>query len=367
MSNNVSYKFRNVSRKTKPICYLPNGNLVAYKYGKILIYNHSGQIVLKNKVFSNGKECIFSRCRLLYRLMRLGIRSSIAIDKDTILISMANKIYEYDVCRNLLSNGIILEGRQRPLTFTEVCNIDGMPDGIYFGGYLNNPNKKPVHIYKRVRKDCWEIVYTFPERQINHIHNIIADQYRNCLWCFTGDFNQSAAIWKITNNFQHVECVKSNNQNYRSCVAFALEEGLLYATDTPFAVNSIYLMNTDNYMIQSIFPIAGSCIYGCMWQDKFVFSSTCEGDGRDQTLIEVLFNRKRGSGIMDDYAHMYCGNLKQGFKEVYKRKKDIWPFIFQFGAFTYPSGNSASRYLFFQPTALKGCDLSMMCMEELLK
>lgn len=39
--------------------------------------------------------------------------------------------------------------------------------------------------------------------------------------------------------------------------------------------------------------------------------------------MEFCFGRKRGAGIKDEYVHMYCVNIKEGFKEIYKEKKDI--------------------------------------------
>ena len=52
------------------------------------------------------------------------------------------------------------------------------------------------------------------------------------------------------------------------------------------------------------------------FNDKYVFSSTVEGDGRNTPRMEFYFGRKRGAGIKDEYVHLYCGNLKDGFKEI---------------------------------------------------
>lgn len=120
------------------------------------------------------------------------------------------------------------------MIFTNVKSIKGFDDCICFGGYRDNIDKEPVHIYKRTEIDKWDIVHTFKSGEINHVHNIVADPYRDCLWAFTGDFDEASAIWKITNNFKKVERVLCNNQKYRGCVIFPVNEGLLYATDAPF-------------------------------------------------------------------------------------------------------------------------------------
>ena len=69
-----------------------------------------------------------------------------------------------------------------------------------------------------------------------------------------------------------MERVAWNDQQYRGCVVFPVREGLLYATDAPFAKNYIYLMNPDTMELKRIAPIDGSCIYGCQCGDQFVFS-----------------------------------------------------------------------------------------------
>ena len=197
---------------------------------------------------------------------------------------------------------------------------------------------------------------------INHIHNIIVDPYRNCLWIFSGDFGDASAIWKVTDGFGNVERIVNGDQKWRGCAAFAVPEGVLYATDAPFAKNHIYLLN-ENRSVTKVADLGGSCIYGCQWKDRFVFSTAVEADGRNETLLRLLFGWKRGAGIEDRNVHMYLGNIVEGFEEVYEEEKDLWPFIFQFGAIKFPSGVNNSDTLYFQPVATKRNDLRLMEMK----
>lgn len=351
-----------ISPKTTPLCYLPCNKLICYKDGSLLEMIDS-IVVKRHSIFHSMKERIAASSHLLYRGLRLGIHTAVTISAESIVFSIGNILYEYNLKEEKLSDGFCLVDRIRPLVFTKVKGVEGFEDMLIFGGYLGNPNKNPVHIYKRVKPDRWEIVYTFLQGAINHVHNIVADPYRKCLWAFTGDFDEAAAIWKITDNFQKVERVCSNDQKYRACVVYALPEGLLYATDAPFADNYIYLMQED-LSVTPLYPIGGSCIYGCQWKDKYVFSSTVEADGRNQTKMQFLFSRKRGAGINDDYIHLYCGNLEAGFEEIYKEKKDMWQFLFQFGVFKFPTGKNNSDMLYFQPVATNNNDLKLLALKE---
>lgn len=298
----------------------------------------------------------------LYRLLRLGIRAAEAIDDDNIVISIGNNLFEYNLKSRILSKGYFIGDGIRPLAFTSIKGITGFEDCIVFGGYRNNQGKDPIHIYRRVETDIWEIVFTFSHGAINHVHNIIPDTFRNCLWIFTGDFGESAAIWKVSSNFKTIERVLCNNQMYRGCVCFPTKYGLLYSTDAPFAQNSIYLLTPD-YQTKRICEIDGSCIYACQVGGRFVFSTTVEPDGRKNTLLRLFTYMKRGDGIKDMYVHMYAGNLEQGFKEIYKERKDYWPYAFQFGAFRYPGGVNKTNKLYFQPVATREHDLDLMTLE----
>ena len=301
--------------------------------------------------------------RLVSRLLRFGVRVATAIDETHAIICIGNTLYEEDIERGTFSNGWYCGEGIRPLFMTTVKDIAGFEDGLYFGGYLMNREKKLVHIYHRTGIDKWDIAYTFPEGTINHVHNVVADPYRQCFWIFTGDFDESAAIWKVTNGFQNVERVACNDQKYRGCVVNVLPEGLLYATDAPYADNYIYMMNPETFETKPVFPLHGSCIYGCQWKDKYVFSSTVEGDGRTSGHLRLFYHGNRGIGIKDDFVHLYSGNLKDGFSEIYKEKKDYLSFLFQFGVFKFPSGVNNTDTLYFQPMATNKNDLRLLAVK----
>lgn len=333
---------------------------MCYHYGSVLLMRDEiVQAVLSLPV--GLKERMAGRGRILTRLLRFGVRAAIALDNEHLIISIGNLLYELDLHQGVLSPGWNCGEGIRPLVFSMVKDVTGLDDGVYFGGYLKNNNKKPVSIYHHIDVDNWDVIYTFPEGAINHIHTIVPDKFRNCLWLLTGDFGDAAAIWKVTDGFRKVERVAFGDQKWRGCVAFALPEGLLYATDTPFADNHIYLLKDDK-TVESISAISGSCIYGCQWKDRFVFSSTVEADGRDETPWKLLTSKKRGKGIKDDYVRMYVGNLADGFEEVYKVKKDWLPFAFQFGVFKFPIGTNSSNTLYCQPVATSANDMKLIGM-----
>jgi hypothetical protein len=353
-----------LTKPESPVLFLENNYLLCYRQGSVYYYDiNISKSVKKVSLFSNFKEKIMYRVPLLRRLLRFGIRTSIQINNETVLLFVNKKIYEFNIITNKLSNGFEPKEGVRPLYFSKIGDeINGFDSQVVFGGYLGNSLKKEVHIYRRIDIDRWEVVYTFDKGEINHIHNIIPDKYNNCVWVFTGDFDNSAAIWKVTDNFKNVERVVSNSQIYRGCIGFPTKEGLIYATDAPFHDNTIRILKQkgNNWVSEKICDIEGSSIYGCRYKDKFVFSTTVEPDGRDSSLKKLLFDNKRGVGIKDNFTHIYIGNYQDNFKDIFKLEKDIWPYIFQFGTIKFPSGENSSDYLVFEPIATKKYDQKLV-------
>ena len=348
-----------ILKNATPLCFLPNGRLICYQHGDIIVLQND-VLSSRFKIFNGFKERFLGRFKLLSRLLRIGIRTAIAIDDTNIVISSGNYLYEVDLIKEGITKGFFCGEKKRPLIITNIKGLSDFDNGLYYGDYLGILEKVPITIHRRMASDIWEKIFEFKAGTINHIHNIITDPYRNCVWIFTGDFGDAAAIWKATSNFKRVERFICGDQKYRGCVAFAVPEGILYATDAPFANNNIYLMNAETGIVKEICPIDGSCINGCKWGHQFVFSSTVEGD-MFKNKREFLFSRKRGSGIKNDDVHLYCGNLSEGFSEILKESKDRYPYYsFAFGIFKFPVGENNSNTLYYQPVATKLHDLDLM-------
>ncbi len=352
---------KRIKKRTTPLCFLPSGKLLCYHKGRLLVYG--------DPFFSESfdlplgeKERFVLWSRLLTRLFRGGIRAGVAINDDLVLLSAGNSIIEYSLKNKRIVARHSFVERIRPLVFSKIESVPGFEDGIVFGGYLTNMGKKSVNVYKWSGQGKWDVVYRFAEGTINHVHNIIPDPIGKCLWIFTGDFGDAAAIWRATDNFGKVERVLYGDQRYRACVAYALDDGLVYATDSPLTENHIYHLDRD-LNLHTISSIDGSCIYGCRCGDNLVFESTVEPSGVYKNKLDFLFCWKAGPGIKNRDAHLYVGTIQSGFQELYKEKKDCLPFVFQFGVFRFPFGDNPSNILFFQPTATVKNDQSLLAID----
>ena len=225
----------------------------------------------------------------------------------------------------------------------------GFDCGVYFGEYFSNEAKSEVNLYKVTKDSKIHRVYTFKEGQINHIHNIVFDSHRRCAWILCGDFGKAAGIWRVENNFSNIKCIVRGQQNMRSCIAFPIREGLLYATDSQLEPNSIRLLRLDGLEISTttLHTINGPCIYGREVMDGFIFTTATEPNVNSAKLsLRDFFKIKPGPGILSNKSVVYYVSRELSIKELFDHKKDCWPYyLAQFGNICLPSGNADSNHL----------------------
>lgn len=336
-------------KNTFPICFLSDLSLLISRRGVLKILDLStGEVSKLIKIPRSFLEEVINCNPLLSRILRKEVRCGIKVSENLVLLVAGRTIYELNLYSKSISNGFLTIDKSRPLVFSKIEGVRNFQNGIYFGGYKTNPQRKPVSIYRRLGYNSWEVVYEFPSDTIEHIHNLIPDAYNNVVYIFTGDFDNSAGIWIAEDNFRSITPILIGDQKYRSCVGFATSEGLIYATDSPFIQNSVNLLKrkANKWELLEIIDINGPAIYGCRWQNDYVFSTSVEGDGRNQTFLNKVFDTKRGLGIKENNSIIYKGNLNDGFSAIYKMAKDKLPFyLFQFGALVFASGLNESQFL----------------------
>lgn len=345
----------------QPILFIDE-TLVFYRRSSFIFYNTKTNDYSKVALELGLKEKVLPRFRLIYRMFRLGIRNALQYGNQ-IIFYVNKRFYEYNLQTNKLIPGFVPPVGIRALNLTHINAIEGFDDMIVFGGYLSNSSKRSVYIYKRISAEQWHPIFSFKRGEVNHIHNIIPDKTNNCVWILTGDFDNSAGIWMAKDNFTIVKPILIGNQSYRSCVAFPIDGNLLYATDSPLVGNSIRMLEykSGKWNSRKLIDISGSCIYGCKVNNFYIFSTCVEPSGLDKG-VKALLSTQKGPGIKDVYCHLYIGNHEYGFKDIYKVKKDIFPYaLFQFGALQFPAGiNNNGLIVFYHLSTRKDGRWSML-------
>lgn len=343
------------------LSYCDDNSIFVSKLNKVYKYYILEDKIEEVYVFPRNTKHLISKISYkARRLLRSDIRFALKYNFNHLLLVHDSFFLLLDLEAKKISHKVKLPKGSRPLNMSFIKNIKGFNNGLYYGEYFINPLKKEADIY-RYEKSKLTKVYCFPTDSINHIHNLIPDVYNNCVWILTGDFGKGAAIYKATDNFKNVELVLENSQQYRSCVAFATPQGLLYATDSQFEQNHIRLLKFNEisgWYSEIIYPINGPSIFGTNLKEQYVFSTSVEAINKGSRLQKYL-RRRRGPGVIKNQSEIVIGNLESGFKTEYTNKKDFFPFVlFQFGNILFPTGKNTTQKLCFTNVALQKNDLT---------
>lgn len=346
--------------KFYPVLVFGESSLIGFYQGTFFLYDIERQKTEKIcQLKLSLKETLILKSKILSRVFRrvnfTGVKSG-----ENIFLVYNKVIYKLNLKnKSIQSIGNLLRGN-RPLNMinTEINNFE---KGIYFGEYMNNKYKNPVHIYHINEAGEIKIVYTFGEGLINHVHSLLEDKKNNCIWILTGDFGNGAAIWKAEDNFTKVTPIVYGDQDYRACIISVVDRGMLYATDSPIKNNSVRLLSQkeDKWISEKLFEVNGSVIYGFESEQYLFISTTVESSGIYKNKLDCYTSRKKGDGIKDFYSYVYKINKSTfEYEIIYKQKKDLFPFVvFQFGSLIFPDGKWNSRNVPLFHIATKKNDL----------
>lgn len=347
--------------KLKPLFLDDRGRLVLGKANTLYRRTVDGGLERLVSVPESRKRRLLAMSRWAFRLARLGFGTG-AFFQGLYFFSYGARLYSYCPERALLTCEFSFRVGRGPLSFTVVEGVQGVEDGIYFGEYFGNRQRAPVHVYKRDKDGSWNVIYSFAQGEINHIHGLVPDPQRNCIWLLAGDFEHSASIWMIKNDFKDVHPVLRGEQAYRACVAFPTEQGLLYATDTQINRNAIRLLacRDGEWRSDSLMEINGSCIYGCQLRDYFVFSTATEPSDHKSNPLLALLDRRPGPGIVENKSDvLVVSKTDLSCSVLFSKNKDFLPYrLFQFGAILFPHGVARDNTLFAYSIGNRVNDLS---------
>lgn len=332
------------------LLYIDKEFKIEYFKGQLIIQNNTKkQTILLYNIGIKKSLCKFT---YLERLLRLQPRYISRIAKSYFLISFNKGLYIYDIGKNEIKLLYTYsKGTNNPLHFCQYKR-EGM-DEIVFGDYGGHDTNGCVGIYRfkvqNLEFNCnVEEIAFINGNDIDHIHSVEYDGFRDCYWIFTGDDDKGSCIWKMSYSTNKPIKYLYGRQLFRCCVAFITEKKIIYATDSPNNQNYLIEIDINSKKIKKLKKIAGSCIYGTKVYGKndfYCFSTTVE-PSTDMSRLRYIFTYKLGKGIQDRYAHLYIGN-QDYIEEVFKIKKDILPMLlFQFGNIIFPNQH-VKDYIYF--------------------
>jgi hypothetical protein len=277
--------------------------------------------------------------RFTARLFRDGFHALAVLPSGGIVAAVPGAILALNANAKQFRQTFAITRGTRPL------HVTAIPGGnVFWGEYFDNPSREAVHIYGSHDGGLtWNVVYTFPKGAIRHVHNIVHDSWQDCLWVLTGDYGDECRVLRANSDFSRVELVLQGKQQARAVAAIPTQEGLYFASDTPFEENFIYHLHPQG-KLSRLAPISSSCISGCRVGSKLFFS----------TMIEPSdVNR-------DQNVRVYVGHINEPehWRSLLNWRKDRLPMkLFQYGNAFLPDGNNTSQCLALTTIAVESDDM----------
>lgn len=277
-----------------------------------------------------------SRTRLTFRLVRDGFHALAVLPSGAVVAAVPGAIV------TLAPGERKFRVTHRVTRGTRPLHVVATPDGrAYWGEYFDNAARDDVHIYGSTDGgESWQIVYTFARGAVRHVHNVVFDQWNECLWVLTGDYGDECRVLRASTDFNRVETVLSGNQQTRAVAAVPSGGSLFFATDTPLEQNYVYRMDREGARVR-LAPISSSSLYGCAAGGAIFFS----------TMIEPSHTNP------DRHVRIFGSRNERNWQPLVAWRKDTWPMgFFQYGNAFLPDGENRSGCLALTTAAVQGAD-----------
>lgn len=331
-----------------PLCQ--NGDyLLCYSHGKVNVIDiKTNKITMKTFLPVDKMRVLMSYSSILAR--RFGLTGIVGamIDDYRSILCYRRELYIYDWNSNMISkidSNNVAGANGRILHFSKIKR------GVAWGDYGYNPEKNRMGIYyydadENTVKKCWQ----FECGDVNHIHNIIEDTETTRIWILTGDFDDSAAIYYTEDFFETLICAARGSQINRACIGISINNILYYASDSSNEdCNAICKL--EDGVINRLYSINGSVIYGYSSNGKMFFSTTVENQSDELNNKKNLYKYNLGKGIKDWYVEVVRFETSGEKHDLcFKVKKDFLPMLpYQYGLFRFPTnGDCDNLYIFGQ-------------------
>jgi hypothetical protein len=357
-------------RGYRPLTFVAGGILLARGYDLFVANFDCSQLSKVGMVPHTLAFGVLRQSRIIDRILRLGIRFGCRIGEGDYLLAERNRLWRLDLPSGTVRLDHVIKNGMKPLWIALINGVEGFPDGACFGEYWYNESKQPVNIWVRSDKGAWRIAHTFPMGTIEHVHGIIPDKSRGIVWIVTGDSGDEVGIWAARRDFSEVLPVLVGQQDFRCCWLAFSDNQIIYATDSPLAVNSVrrivlpegYEESPDPWIgtrSEPLMEISGSSIYSCQVQNQVVFSTTVEPGLLTGNKLHDWLDRRPGPGIKGMYSDLMIGT-QAGFSIAGRWAKDPWPFrLCELGSVSFPTGTNPGHYVYAYFTGLSPNDGSM--------
>lgn len=278
-----------------------------------------------------------ARVRAVQRLLRFSFYNVVALGDGSLFLTFGRSA---GVLRGAVT--VPIAGLLRPTrVLRNACAVDSTGD-LYFGEYVPNPERGPVHLYRLPAGSTRvEVVHRFDAGEIRHVHGVYHDPYDDGLWCVTGDRPAECRILRSTDGFRTVETVGRGDESWR-CVSLLFTPAAVYfGTDAEFRPNHLFRIDRASGDREPLAAVEGPVYY----------STSVGGDLFFGVAAELCPSQTEASGVI--------WHLAEGVepRRVAAMSKDRLPVrLFLPGTIDFAGGPGRSGEVYLRGTALAGGD-----------
>jgi hypothetical protein len=314
-----------------------NGSLIASRGYDILQSKDMGRTwMYSGTVPVSAQKKVLSRVRFVSRALRAGIHQIKQIHNGKILICCRNDFFLSDLSLSGFER-IEIQSHFFQLLDNSICVTS---DFTYFGEYIPNARRNRVNIFRTRDGETWDIIYSFPQKSIKHVHLLQFDPFSQKIWFSTGDSDAECVLGYSNADFSDCVIVGKNHQNWRSLELLFTSDKIFWGTDDPQNQNWLVSLDRTTQTMQKIARFDGPVYNLKRVSPGYIAVTATEG----------------GRGEWDDRSHLwFSADLEQGsWKDIKSYQKDRLPYIFGFGRLLF--GTEMHNSLYISGLALKHVD-----------
>lgn len=259
--------------KGKKVLLVTDHEIIAAKGYSLYSQKRGANKWEKYAKIKDTKKAFFSHLRITSRLLRAELNKLYSLPDGSQLCIARKGIFRKENGCNVFEKCFNVKRGSRPMN---IC-YDEDSGKLYFGEYFINYEKKAVHLYSSEDKGkTWNVVYTFGNGEINHVHGIFKDPFTRDLWIATGDRENECIIAHTSDGFKNIEIVYRGGQDYRTCVLFFYKDFVVFATDSEYQQNYICKIDRNTHEIVKLAAVQGSVIGGTQCRNISVLCADVE-------------------------------------------------------------------------------------------
>ncbi len=195
------------------------------------------------------------------------------------VLSSGTIIVVYDQVYRSVDGGLTFESVFRypaGLVPPFMAGLAVSPSGdVYFGEYDAISRPHAISIIKGENDGkTWREIYSFPSGQIFHVHSMIYDEYRGGLLIATGDRDHESHLYFTRDDFQSIEEIGGNSQDWRIVSLVPTKNFLYWGSDNDQTGASIFRWDFKKNMLDSLKFIGTPSYFSTQLKDGTIVIST---------------------------------------------------------------------------------------------